>query len=76
MPIPHRPGYFFVGFPAGLKVASHNESSIAARVCCLPVPACHLPCPGGGYKLDAAFASGPDAFAAFARRLWEQYKNR
>ena len=31
---------------------------------------------GGSYTLDAAFASGPAEFAAFARQLWEQYNNK
>ena len=31
---------------------------------------------GGGYTPDAAFASGPAEFAAFAKQLWEHYKNK
>jgi hypothetical protein len=31
---------------------------------------------GGEYTLDAAFASGPAVFSAFAKELWEKYKNQ
>ena len=31
---------------------------------------------GGEYVLDKAFNSGPKEFAAFAKELWEKYKNR
>lgn len=31
---------------------------------------------GGKYRLDAAFASGPPEFSAFAKRLWEEHKNQ
>ena len=31
---------------------------------------------GGSYKLDEAFAAGPAEFTAFAKQLWEKYKNK
>ena len=31
---------------------------------------------GGEYTLDAAFASGPAEFAAFAKELWAEYNNQ